>query len=114
MLVPGTGLLTPEFCEKNPKKGYDTNSVSIRLTKGKGKQRKETKETITFKTRKGRLVLQHINMCKEAYDYMLETPVRNFAKKWRSLSVNEKIKAHLDIIAHDLNAVSYNYEILND
>lgn len=115
MLVQGAGLLTPEFCEKNPKTSYNEHKLSIKYTRGNGKHQKVVKELLVFQTRKPRLVSQHINLCKEAYEGMLETPTSDKLKKvWRTLSVRERLKYHFDLIAHDLGAVSYNFEILDD
>lgn len=115
MLVPGAGLLTPEFCEKNPKESYDKHKIPFTYTKGKGKNTKRVKELLVISTRKQRTVTQNINICEEAYEYMLTTPTSNkLAKVWNSLSKKERLKAHFDLIAHDLHAISYSYEVLGD
>lgn len=116
MLVPGASLLTPEFCYKNPKESYDEHKVPVTFTKGKGKFKKTVKQILSVKTRKQRLITQNISISKEAYDYMLETPVNTkmSLEKWKTLPIKERLKAHLDLIAHDLKAVSYTYEILDD
>ena len=33
---------------------------------------------------------------------------------WDTISVHERLKEHFDLMAHDLHAVSYSYEILGD
>lgn len=115
LLVQGANLLTPEFCEKNPKESYDTCRIPIEVIKGKGKRQKKVKEILIVKTRKQRLVKQSINICKEAFDYMLETPAKQkLIKVWKTLSMHDKLKAHFDLIAEDFRAVSYSYEILDD
>lgn len=115
LLVPGAGMLSSQECEKNPKTSYNEYKLSIKYTKGNGKHQKVVKELLVFQTRKPRLVSQHINLCKEAYEGMLETPTSDKLKKvWRTLSVRERLKYHFDLIAHDLGAVSYNFEILDD
>ena len=125
LLVQGAGLLTHEFCEKNPKESYNKDKVLISLTKGKGKNQKEIKKLLVINTRKQKLVTQNINICEEAYHYMLSTPTSQKLAKviktkqngdmirvWDTLSVHERLKHHFDLIAHDLRAVSYSYEIL--
>ena len=127
LLVPGAGLLAPEFCEKNPKESYNKNKVLISFTKGKGKNQKKVKELLVVNTRKQKLVTQNISICKEAYHHMLSTPTSQKLSKviktnkngdiirvWDTLSVHERLKHHFDLIAHDLRAVSYSYEILED
>lgn len=128
MLVPGAGLLTPEFCEKNPKESYNEQKMLIKHTKGKGKFQKEVKKLLVIKTRKQRMASQNINICEEAYRSMLDTPTSHKLAKptkldkngeviervWDTLSVHDRLKSHFNLIAHDLGAVSYSYEILGD
>lgn len=128
LLVPGAGLLTPEFCDKNPKKNYNEDKMLIRLTKGKGKHQKEGKKLLVIRTRKQKLAIQKLNICEEAYKYMLSTPTsvklsrptkRNkdgdvIERVWDTMSVHERLKKHFDLLAHDFHAVSYSYEILDD
>lgn len=125
LLVPGASLLTPEFCDKNPKKNYDEHKALI-YVKGKGKDQKEVKKLVTIQTRKQKLVTQNINICEEAYNYMLATPTSTklariikatksgTVRVWDTLSKDERLKKHFDLIAYDLRAVSYSYEILDD
>ena len=128
LLVPGAGLLTPEFCDKNPKKNYNEDKMLIRLTKGKGKHQKEREKSLIIRTRKQKLAIQKLNICGEAYKYMLSTPTsvklsrptkRNkdgdvIERVWDTMSVHERLKKHFDLLAHDFHAVSYSYEILDD
>lgn len=114
--VQGAGLLSSQECDKNPKESYDEHKIPVTFTKGKGKFQKVVKQILSVKTRKQRLITQNISISKEAYDYMLETPVNTkmSLEKWKTLPIKERLKAHLDLIAHDLKAVSYTYEILDD
>ena len=128
LLVQGAGLLTPEFCEKNPKESYNEHKMLISYTKGKGKNQKTSKKLLVIQTRKQKLVTQNINICEEAYKHMLSTPTSaKFSKPtkknkagdviervWDTMSVHERLKEHFDLMAHDLHAVSYSYEILGD
>lgn len=115
LLVPGAGLLTQEFCDKNSKESYNVSKISVQYQSGKGKKRKLVKELLKVHTRKQRLVTQHINMCAEAYEYMLATPTEpKLLKVWNRLSEAIRLKHHFDQIAHDFRAVSYSYEILGD
>lgn len=128
LLVPGASLLTPEFCEKNPKKSYEINKIPIEYTVGKGKKQRKIKDIITIQTRKNRLVSHNINICRESYDYMLSTPTNPKLEKplkynkdgdvikrvWDTLSIDQRLKHHFDLIAYDLRAKSYSYQILDD
>lgn len=115
MKVPGAIMLSSQECEKNPKESYDKHKMLITYLKGKGKHKKVVKEFLVFKTRKPRLVTQNINLCEEAYQYMLLTPTTpKLGRVWSNLSIHERLKKHFDLIAYDLHAVSYSYEVLDD
>lgn len=120
LFIKGAKPLSQEECEKNPKKNYDKFELNIRGNK--------KRERLIVETRKPQLIVQHINIYKEAYDYMVSTPTSpklakpikfdkngNVVKRaWDNLSIQERLKKHFEPIAHDLNAVSYSFEILND
>lgn len=111
LCVQGAQLLTPEFCEKNPLESY--NVEPLRIEWRDGKQLKH--ETLSIVTRKNRLITQHININKDAYEHMLATPVEvRLTKKWKTMPKKDRLKMHFDLIAKDLNAVSYTYEVLDD
>lgn len=128
LFVPGANMLSSQECEENPKENYDEHKIIISYTKGKGKHKKEVKKPLIIHTRKPKLITQSINICEEAYHYMLATPTsQKFTKPiktnkkgdvikrvWDTMSIHDRLKHHFDIIAYDLGAVSYSYEILND
>lgn len=119
--VPGAKMLSSQVCEKNTKRNYNISKMNIEYSEGK----KKKKETLTIQTRKQELVSQSISINKEAYDYMLDTSTSpKFLKKvkkggreatvWSLMTIDERLKHHFNQIAHDLNAVSYSYVILED
>ena len=115
MKVQGANMMSSQECDKNPKENYNKHKMLVSYTKKKGKFPKKVTELIVFSTRKQTLITHSINMYEEAYKFMLETPVAPYNQKtWKKLSINEKLKAHFDIIAYDFNALSYSYEILDD
>jgi hypothetical protein len=115
LLVPGTKILSSQECEENPKNSYDEHKVSIYFTVGKGKNQREKHEFISIKTKRTKLVHQNINICYDAYRYMLSTPTSpKLAKIWNNLSIDEKLRKHFNLIASDLKAVSYSYKVFND
>lgn len=128
LLVPGAGMLSSQVCEQNPKECYSEHKMLLSYTKGKGKYQKVVKKPLIVKLRKQKLVSQNINLCDEAYHHMLSTPTSPKLAKptkvnaygdvvervWDTLSENERLKSHLDLIAHDLGAVSYSFEVLGD
>lgn len=110
LLVPGATMLSPQESGKNPK-NYDIHRINVEYKKGN----KVKKETLTVHTRKNRLVTQHMNVSKEAYDYMIETPVDSKLKRtWATLPKTERLNHHFNLIARDLGAVHFSYEILQD
>lgn len=128
LLVPGAQRLSEQECSENPKYSYDDYTLTFSYTKGKGKNQKKVRTTITIKTRKQRLITQNINITDEAYNYMLSTPTSaKFAKAlhrnaagevtkrvWDIMPIRDRLNKHFDLIAHDLGATSYSYEILDD
>lgn len=126
--LQGGTMLSEQECSKNPKESYNEDKVLISYTKGKSKNQKTVKKLLVINTRKQRSVSQNINICEEAYDYMLCTPTSPKLAKpirtdkhgevvkrvWDTLSIHERLKHHFDLIAHDFGAISYSYEILGD
>lgn len=125
-VLPGRTIMSSQECEKNPKENCNTHRIILSETKGKGKNKKTKTEPFYVHTRKARPASQHINMSTEAYLHMLNTPVNAKLAKvvktnkfktiraWDLLSEHDRLKHHLDLIAHDLHAISYEYEILED
>lgn len=128
LFIQGANMLSSQECDKNPKENYEKHKMFITDSDKKGKHQKESKIPIIFYTRKQKLITQNINICKEAYDYMLSTPTSNKLAKplkvnksgevvkrvWDTLTIHERLKKHFDLIANDFRAASYSYEILDD
>lgn len=124
MRVQGAQLLSSQECEENPTENYELNQLTIECYKKNiHKSKKPVKEILNYRTRKNRLVTHNLNICKEAYDYMLSTPtdpkytksVKGSNKKvWDTMPVKERLKKHFDLIANDFCAKSYTFEILED
>jgi hypothetical protein len=114
-ILPGGILLSSQECEKNPKRNYTTHKLMIEDTESQGKKKKKVLTPLVFKTRNTRTITQHVNMNTDAYQYMLNTPSDpKLIRVWGKMSKHDKLKHHLDLIAHDLHAISYKYEILED
>lgn len=115
-VLPGSTIVSSQVCEENPKENISKKS------KSKGKKPKVT----YVQVRKTKNASQHINISKEAYLYMLNTPtnaklarvvkvIRNKAMRaWDLLPENTRLKHHFDLMAHDLHAVSYSYELIEE
>lgn len=58
----------------------------------------------------------HINMRKEAYNYMSsqEQPEKYYKKDWKRLKPEQRIAWHMQYIANSYNGTSYSYNILED
>lgn len=121
LVVPGATMLSRQECLKNPKESYNTHRILLETEEGKGKKR--VKELITVKTRKSKPATQSLSICKEAYDYMVNPdiaplPYNEKDKKgktlWASMSIEERLKFHMEEIAKGLGASEYSYEILDD
>lgn len=128
LFVPGAKMLSERECEENPKENYNEEKVVVTFTTGKGKHQKEHKKVVTIHTRKPRLITHNININKEAYDYMLSTPTTPKLAKpvkynksgdvvkrvWDTMSEDYRLKAHFSLIAQDMSAIHFSYEILDD
>lgn len=77
---------------------------------------KTVSETLTFYTRKSIPVTQSLNICKDAYNYMIssECPIFSKPKVWNSMSKKERLEAHLQKITESLSGISYTYQIFED
>lgn len=62
--------------------------------------------------------IYHINLTKEAYDYMVseESPAWARAKflKWKKLKPEERLELHMKRISDSYKGKSYKYSILED
>lgn len=129
--VPGAQMLSTQDCVKMSKKeAYDHSTMTFKTPVKKGKKMVMEKEICHINTRKSKPAKQNISITKEAYDYMLEeAPLAKYNKRvktkssekkdtfvsiWDTMNTDARLKAHFDLIAADLNAISYSYEILED
>lgn len=75
-----------------------------------------TVETITVYTRKSKPATQSLNICKDAYRYMVSTECPSWSKPkiWNTMKPKERLEAHLQRITEGLGGVSYTYQIFKD
>lgn len=84
------------------------NSKTIKIKTKKGYKTKKVLPERTFIPAK-----QVINISEIAYKAMIENCASNkFNKMWNTMAKNERIKQHLNLIAHDLGAISFTFEVL--
>ena len=126
-ILPGSVMMSSQECEKNPKKNYVVHKIMMPEST-KGKKMKSVYKPMLIQTRGFRNASQHINMNTEAYLYMLDTPTTaklarvvqknpktgKVKRAWDLLSDKDKLKHHIDLMANDLHAISYSYEIIED
>ncbi len=59
---------------------------------------------------------QHINLCNEAYEYMIsnECPSWSKPKAWSAANERMRLEAHLQKICEHVGGKSFTYEVLED
>lgn len=118
--LPGSTMLTSQECEENPKENYTSETITyfspVQYKDGKKTKTKYVKETMKINVRKSIPAKQCINMTMEAYQEMISnTPIPGVPPStWKKLTKNERIIAHLERIAKDLNSTNYQFTILDD
>lgn len=117
--LPGRVMLSQESAkalEKMNLAGFTKHSMVVEEHKRMGKKVKVDKETIHFKTRNSVPAVQNINICKEAYLYMIgkECPSFISPKDWSRMSKVKRLEAHLNEIAESRNGVVLHYHIFED
>lgn len=117
MEVPGATMLSSQDCEKMSKKeAYKQESLTIEYAAKKGKKSVTKRETIHYSVRKSKPARQNILISKEAYVYMTkgESPSPKMNKVWVNMTSAQRLEYYFNLIAEDLNAISFSYEILDD
>ena len=117
--LPGRVMYSQESAkalEKMNLAGFTKHSMVVEEHKRMGKKVKVDKETIHFKTRNTIPAVQNINICKEAYLYMIgkECPSFISPKDWSRMSKVKKLEAHLNEIAESRGGTVLHYHIFED
>lgn len=113
LTVPGAVMVTQELAKVAPQDNTEVHLVDVQEKDKNGNYKK--KETLVVRTRKTKDIVQKIRMDREAYEYMLSTPVDpKMAARWKSTRNNDRLKCHFEQIAKDLGAKSYDFEVLED
>lgn len=104
---------TKEELQQMKEKFFATHNMETISFRIKGKQ-----ETIHIFTRKGQPATQHININKDAYDFMISPESFAAAEKtqrdWAHMGKMKKVHAHLLMIAQSLNAKLLHFDVLED
>lgn len=124
LILPGSNMVSQQVAENKPKDYTEPNFLTIRTFDEKTKKVK--KETLVFNTRKSIDAAQVLKMSQEAYEAMLEEPTNpkynkviakvkgKLIRVWDTMSEDARIKKHCAIIAHDLGATDFTFNILGE
>lgn len=116
LVIPGNTMISSQDCDKmSNNDAYNKSSMEVKVEKRKGKKVFYDKEYLHIYTRKTIPARQLICISKESYDYMLAyAPTSKLHKGWNNISKKQRLNYHFQQIAESLNAISFNYEILDD
>ena len=121
LVLLGSSMVSQQEAENKPKEFTEPNFLTI-----KSYNRKLKEETIVFRTRKNVTVRQVLKMSQEAYEAMLEEPTNpkynkvvakvkgKLIRVWDTMSEESRIKKHCELIAHDMNALDFSFNVLED
>lgn len=122
--LQGSTIITSQECEENPDplKNFDRNFMvlSTRCYDKKTKKFCNKKEPLVFYTSKCIPAHQVIKMSNEAYESMISTTCPEWfmpqggINKWKRLTPEQRLEAHLDRTCKSLKGKSYSYVIFGD
>ena len=123
LVLPGSIMVSQQMAENKPEELTEEHKMLFKSYKSK---KDKSPEVITFRTRKSIPARQVLQMSKEAYKAMLEEPTSPKYSKivakvkgkpirvWDTMSEDARIKKHCELIAHDMGAIDFSYNILDD
>ena len=123
LVLPGSIMVSQQVAENKPEELTEEHKVLFKNYKSK---KDKSPEVITFRTRKSIPARQVLKMTQEAYEAMLEgstSPKYNkviakvkgkLIRVWDTTSEDARIKKHCELIAHDMGAIDFSYNILDD
>lgn len=120
LTLQGGIMVSQQVAENKPEELYTEKSINIKSYRGKNK------EPLTFKIRNTIPVKQVLKMSWNSYKDMLETPTnpkynkivaknkKGVIRVWDTMSEFNRIKKHCELIAHDMKAIDFTFNILSD
>lgn len=123
LVLPGSIMISQQVAENKPEELTEENKMLFKSYKSK---KDKSPEVITFRTRRSIPARQVLKMSQEAYEAMLEestSPKYNkivakvkgkLIRVWDTMSEDARIKKHCELIAHDMGAIDFSYNILGD
>lgn len=124
LVLPGSTMVSQQAAENKPKESYEQHSLTLREFDKKSK--KYVTKTYTYYTRKSVPARQVLKMSQETYEAMLETstsPKYNkvvakskgkLIRVWDTMSEDARIRKHCELIAHDMGAIDFSFNVLGD
>lgn len=117
-ILPGSVLPAEQPCSKNGKKKKSKDKMIQKEPISYHTETIKVKQgTIVINVRDAKPVTQTMHLTQSAYDYMSshEYPIYGInAKEWKNMSKTQRVKAHLLLIAYDLNGYLKDFTILED
>ena len=123
LVLPGSIMVSQQVAENKPEEWTEEHKMFFKNHKSK---KNKNPKVITFRTRKSIPAKQVLKMSQEAYEAMLEestSPKYNkviaevkgkIIRVWDTMSEDARIKKHCELIAHDMGAIDFSYNILDD
>ena len=123
MILPGRIMISQQVAENKPEELTEEHKMLFKSYKSK---KDKSPEVITFRTRKSVPARQVLKMSQEAYKAMLEESTSpkydkviakvkgKLIRVWDTMSEDARIKKHCELIAHDIGAIDFSYNILDD
>ena len=123
LVLPGSIMVSQQVAENKPEELTEEHKLLFKSYKSK---KDKSPEVITFRTRKSIPVRQVLKMSQEAYKAMLEESTSpkydkviakvkgKLIRVWDTMSEDARIKKHCELIAHDMGAIDFSYNILDD
>jgi hypothetical protein len=122
-LIPGGKMYEEEECKEasRPMAGYKHHAIKVEYpnkfynASHPNGQPRYKQEVIQYTTRNSKPATKVIKMSQEAYVEMCSNPPRNIKNRaWKSIPIEKRIEAHLDVMKEEFNAYSYTYNISGD
>ena len=123
LVLPGSIMVSQQVAENKPEELTEEHKMLFKSYKSK---KDKSPEVITFRTRKSIPARQVLKMSQEAYEAMLEestSPKYNkivarakgkLIRVWDTMSEDARIKKHCELIAKDMGAIGFSYNVLGD
>ena len=123
LVLPGSIMVSQQVAENKPEELTEEHKMLFKSYKSK---KNKGPEVITFRTRKSIPAKQVLKMSQEAYEAMLEEPTNpkynkvvakvkgKLIRVWDTMSEESRIKKHCELIAHDMNALDFSFNVLED